>query len=170
MVKCIAGIDVSKDHLDVANSGQGYLGQFSSDPPGRRELIRRLTEAAVECVVLEATGGYERQIMLELGEAGFRVIRVNPRQMRNFARAIGRSAKTDAIDAQCLVEYGLVVRDRGHELPDAELVKISELLSRRLQLVEMHSAESNRSAQMLDEQAKRCRTHPHGAQGGAGHR
>lgn len=153
-MKCIAGIDVAKDHLDLAIRPGGTLERFSSDRAGRCELVRRVRAAGVDRVVLEATGGYERLIMRDLDDAGFTVIRVNPRQIRNFARATGRLAKTDRIDAEVLAEYGNAVRSAVRKLPDNQQIALQELMARREQLSRLRTAEITRLKQMLDENAQ----------------
>ncbi len=154
MNNCTAGIDVSKSQFDLAISGSRSVQRFDSGPDGREKLIRRLKAARVDLVVLEATGGYERVIMLELMSAGLTVVRINPRQVRNFARARGRLAKTDAIDALTLVEYGEVMKPPVRQLPDADLIALRDLLARRQQLVDMQSMESCRRRQTLEMAAK----------------
>jgi transposase len=153
-MQCIAGIDVSKDHLDLAIHPAGWRGRFSSDRSGRRALIRRLRSTHVDRVVLEATGGYERPVMLDTREAGFEVIRVNPRQMRRFAQATGRLAKTDRIDADVIAEYGQVIRVPVRPLPSAREVALQEQLARREQLVAMISGERARFKQALQAETR----------------
>ena len=102
-------------------------------------------------MLLEGSGGYERLIMRDLTEAGVTVIRVNPRQVRNFAKATGRLAKTDRIDAQMLAEYGCAIRKPVRELPNEIQMVLQELMARREQLVQLRTAEISRLKQMLDE-------------------
>lgn len=146
---CIAGIDVSKNHFDLAIDPDGCIQRFESDESGRARLIQALAAAQVDRVIIEATGGYERLIMAELGGAGFDVVRVNPRQIRSFARATGCLAKTDAIDAAMISRYGYAIRPALRQLPDADLIALREMLARRRQLVDMQSAEKSRRQQML---------------------
>ena len=96
----VAGIDVSKATLDVAQSCAGEVKQFPNDAEGVEALVETLKAAAVDLVVMEATGGYETAVATALVGAGFRVAVVNPRQVRDFAKASGRLAKNDRIDAQ----------------------------------------------------------------------
>jgi len=149
-MNCIAGIDVSKDHLDVAFDPDGPVRRFASDPPGRHQLVQALKEMRVDRVVLEATGGYERSIVIDVAAAGFEVVRVNPRQVRNFARATGCLAKSDPIDAKIICHFGHALKPPAREAPDSELIAIRELLARRGQVIEMQSGEKTRRQQVLD--------------------
>jgi len=135
------GIDVSKATLDVAVYGHAEQWQTSNDDAGISALVERLTALAPERIVLEATGGYAALVLAALGTAGLAVVAVNPRQVRDFARSMGRLAKTDALDAQVLAQFAAVVRPPVRQLPDAATVELSALLARRRQLIEMRSAE-----------------------------
>lgn len=149
------GIDVSKGHLDVAWDGDGGGGtppppptRFDNTPAGVAALRERLgRDRPPALVVLEATGGYERAAVAELLDAGLPLAVVNPRQVRDFARATGRLAKTDAIDAAVLAAFGRAVRPPVRPLPDAQAQALAELVARRRQLVGMRTAEGNRLAQ-----------------------
>ena len=121
------GIDVSKAQLDVAER-----------PSGERAVM------APTCLVLEATGGLEVPLASALAVAGMPVAVVNPRQVRDFARATGQLAKTDAIDAQTLARFAEAVRPAPRPLPDDAMQAFSALLTRRRQLIEMLVAEQNR--------------------------
>jgi transposase len=141
------GIDVSKDHLDVATLPTRETYRVSNDPSGHAELIERLRALAdLDRIVLEATGGYERAPALALADAGFPVVIVNPRQTRDFARASGLTAKTDRIDALALAEFARAlrppVRDPGSERQHA----LEDLIHRRRQLVVMIGSERQRQA------------------------
>lgn len=137
------GIDVSKKHLDVAFAPAGEPLRLANAPTGHATLVKRLSKMNVRLVVLEATGGYERVVVAELAAAGLPVVVVNPRQVRHFARATGRLAKTDQIDAAVLANFGLAIQPPQRPLPDAEALQMQEKLSRRRQLVEMITAETN---------------------------
>ncbi len=154
LMKSTAGIDVAKQYLDLAIHPDGTSERFSSDPAGRRELVRRVLAAQPERVVIEGSGGYERQIMRDLDDAGVTVVRVNPRQIRSYARATGRLAKTDRIDAEVLAEYGCVIDPPVRRLPDEQQMALQELMARRNQLSGMRTAEMTRLAQTLDPQVK----------------
>jgi transposase len=139
-----AGIDVSKDRLDIAFSDDRPAFNAGNDPHGHALVVRSLRGLSTERIVIEATGGYERSVVAELAAAGLPVIVVNPRQVRDFARATGRLAKTDAIDAKLLARFAAAVQPTIRPLEDAETQGLAEVLSRRRQLVQMRVAESQR--------------------------
>ena len=138
------GIDVSQATLDVGVYPTAEQWQVANDGRGISQLVDRLQQLAPERIVLEATGGYELAALATLASAGLPVVAVNPRQVRDFARATGRLAKTDALDAQVLAQFGAAVQPPLRALPDAATRELSALLARRRQLVEMRTAESNR--------------------------
>ena len=142
------GIDVSKDYLDVA-SPDGTK-QWPNDLVGHQQLIEHLRRWSLETIVLEATGGYERAVVAELAAADLPVVVVNPRQVRDFARATGRLAKTDAIDALMMAEFGRAVKPPHRPLPSEKQRDLQQQLSRRRQLVGMLTAERNRLGQATD--------------------
>ena len=139
-----AGIDVSKDTLQVDFAPSRQPQQFTNDSDGHAALVKLLSTSAPRVIVLEATGGYERAVVAELAIAGLPVVVVNPRQTRDFARAQGRLAKTDAIDAAVLADFGQAIRPPQRPLPDAETQEMQEKLGRRRQIVGMLTAENNR--------------------------
>jgi len=143
---CI-GIDVAKAHLDLAIFGHEANERFTNDPAGHAALVEHLANRNVQRIVLEATGGYERAAVAALLDAGLPVVVANPRQVRDFARATGKLAKTDAIDAQVLAHFAHAVAPQLRPLPDAKALELQEKLARRQQLVQMHTAESNRLKQ-----------------------
>ncbi len=138
------GIDVSKAVLDVAVHPMGEQWQVRNDPDGVGELLSRLQELRPERIVLEATGGLEVAAVAALGSAGLPVVAINPRQARDFARATGRLAKTDALDAAVLAQFAAVVRPAVRPLPDAAARRLGALVARRRQLLGMRTAERNR--------------------------
>ena len=139
------GIDVSKESLDVAwASGLHPQEHLPNDPAGIARLVERLKRQVLDRIVLEATGGYQKPLVAALLEARLPVVVVNPRQVRDFARAIGKLAKTDKIDAMVLALFAQKVQPPIRPLPDQETLQLQELLARRRQLVQMHTAESNR--------------------------
>ena len=138
------GIDVSQATLDVGVYPTAAQWQVDNDGRGISQLVDRLQQLAPDRIVLEATGGYELAALATLASAGLPVVAVNPRQVRDFARATGRLAKTDALDAQVLAQFGAAVQPPLRALPDAATRELSALLARRRQLVEMRTAESNR--------------------------
>lgn len=139
------GIDVSKAKLDVAVLPSGELFEVSNDVEGHARLTKRLNaEGNVERIVLEATGGYERICALALFEAGLPVVVVNPRQTRDYARATGRLAKTDRIDAASLAQFARAIEPELRDLGTAEQHELAALVTRRRQLVSMIGSEKQR--------------------------
>ena len=136
------GIDVSKKWLDVASTRGGDPVRFPNTPEGRRSVIEHAGTPAG--IVVEATGGHERSLVAELAAVGLPVVVVNPRQVRDYARATGRLAKTDRIDAAILARFGEAVRPVVRPIPDEQSVQLEELLARRRQVLQMHVAERNR--------------------------
>ena len=138
------GIDVAKAHLDIAVHPSGEVWQVSHDAPGITNLLAQLAELAPALIVLEATGGLEMSLVGELANAQLPVVVVNPRQVRDFAKALGQLAKTDTLDAQVLARFGEATKPELRPLPDARAQELQALLSRRRQVVEMLTAEKNR--------------------------
>ena len=138
------GIDVSKERLDVAVRPTGEVWQVCHDSLGIGEVMERLETLMPQLVVLEATGGVEMTLAGELAASGLHVAVVNPRQVRNFARATGKLAKTDALDAQVLAHFAEAMRPVSRPLPDSDTRELAALVARRRQLVEMITAEKNR--------------------------
>ncbi len=143
------GIDVSKARLDVAVRPSGEAWQRSNDEAGIAALVERLQALAPQLIVLEATGGLERLVTAALALAGLSVAVVNPRQVRDFAKATGRLAKTDAVDAAVLAHFAQALQPTAHPLPDAATQVLAALVERRHQLVNMLTAEKNRLQQAL---------------------
>ena len=141
---CFVGIDVSKATLDIAYLPDGESWTVTNDDPGLAELTPRLLGLAPALVVLEATGGFETAAVTALARAGLPVVVVNPRQVRDFAKAMGRLAKTDALDAGILAEFAQRVRPVPRPLPDEAAQLLESLLTRRRQIVDMLTAEKNR--------------------------
>jgi transposase len=144
------GIDVSKAALDVAVRPGDTAFRVANDPTGLAELVQRLRPIAPALVVLEATGGYEAAAVAALQVAGLPVAAINPRQARDFAKATGRLAKTDRIDAEALAHFAEAVRPQPRAPATAERQALDAALSRRGQLVEMRVMESNRQATCRD--------------------
>jgi transposase len=138
------GIDVSQATLDVAVVPTHERFQVANAEAGIVELVQRLNALAPQRVVLEATGGYELPVLAALGSAAVPVVAVNPRQVRDFARSLGRLAKTDALDADVLAQFAARIQPKVRPLPDAHTRELSGLLARRRQLIDMRTAESNR--------------------------
>ena len=149
------GIDVSKHWIDVAIGADAEARRFDNDGTAHKALIKILKSRRIERIVLEATGGLERPLVAALVSASLPVVVVNPRHTRDFARATGRLAKTDAIDAQMLAQFAQAIRPEVRPIAGPEHVAFKELVARRRQLVEMHTAESNRLQQARDPVVKR---------------
>lgn len=139
----VVGIDVSKEHLDVVSS-TGEPWSVSTDEAGLQALVQRLKPLAASRIVLEATGGFEAPVVAALGLAGLPVIVVNPRQVRDFAKATGRLAKTDRLDAQVLVAFAVAIRPEIRPLKDEQTEELEALITRRRQLSSMLVSERNR--------------------------
>ena len=140
------GIDVCKDGFDVCCATSGPLGRFDNTADGVSRLLPLLPAAGTCLVVVEATGGYERQIVADLTTAGHQVSVVNPRQVRDFARAFNILAKTDRIDAAVLARFAEKVRPLPREKA-GRIEELRQLVTRRRQLIEHRTAEKNRCAQ-----------------------
>lgn len=151
--ECFVGIDVSKAQLDVSVLPQEMLWSCPNDEAGRADVVARLRELAPTLIVLEATGGYEAVLAAQLAAAGLPVVVVNPRQVRAFAQACGKLAKTDRIDARVLALYAKTMRPQVRPLKDEQSRELDALFIRRRQLVDMLTMEKNR----LSLAAKRVR-------------
>jgi len=138
------GIDVAEEWLDVAIRPDGDAWRTPNDADGIAALVARLTPLAPTLVVLEATGGFETVAALALGTAQLPVAVVNPRQVRDFARATGQLAKTDRLDAAVLAHFAQAIRPEPRPLPDAASRKLQALVARRRQLQGMLVAERHR--------------------------
>ncbi len=145
---CYVGIDVGKDSLEVAVA-EATTRRFPNSPQGVAQLVQYLQQqpASDYLVVVEATGGYEREVLLQLQGAGVPVVRVNPRQARRFAQGMGCQAKTDRLDAQQLRLMGERLPLAIRLLPDEKRILLQELLARREQLTKALTAEANRLQQ-----------------------
>lgn len=144
MSECWVGIDVSKAGLDVAVRPSGEHWLVGNDAAGIAELVARVAALAPAGIVLEATGGYELAVATALAAARVPAAVVNPRQVRDFAKATGRLAKTDRLDAEVLALFAERMRPDPRPLPDAAAQELQALLTRRQQLIEMRTAERNR--------------------------
>jgi transposase len=138
------GIDVSKEHLDVASEDGAFEARFANDEQGHGELTKRLLELGPTLVILEATGNYQLELSLVLASARVPLAVVNPRQVRDFAKAMGILAKTDAIDARAIARFGATVKPAAQALPDDEALEMEALITRRRQLIGMIASEKNR--------------------------
>jgi len=142
----VLGVDVSKDWLDVAVESHGSVQRLGNDAEGCKALVSLARETEAQRITLEASGGYQTRLVAVLLEAGLPVVVVNPRQVREYARATGRLAKTDRIDARILCAFTLAVQPPLRALKDEQSQLLSSLIARRRQLIEMRTAEKNRLA------------------------
>ena len=143
------GIDVAKAHVDVHIHPTNEAFRVPRDATGLDHLVDRLRQFPPNLVVLEATGGFEQVVTATLAGAGLPVVIINPRQIRDFARATGRLAKNDRLDAEIIARFAAAIRPQVRALPDEATQGFAELAARRRQLVEMISAESLRSKQAV---------------------
>lgn len=142
--KVYVGIDVAKANMDVAVHQSKKQWSFTNDDRGIGQAVSLLQELAPELVVLEATGGIEMSLVAALVAAGLPVVVANPRQIRDFAKATGKLAKTDTIDARVIAHFAAAVKPTPRPLPDDQAQEFSDVLARRRQVVEMITAERNR--------------------------
>ncbi len=142
--KRLVGIDVAKRHLDVADSRSAHIARFTNDQDGLTGLITALAGDPPGLVVVEATGGYEADLVGALQAADIDVAVVNPRFVRAFAISSGRLAKTDRLDARLLVAFGMALHPRPLPRLDPHTSQLAELVTRRRQLIDMMVGERNR--------------------------
>jgi len=150
--KIFIGIDIAKDTIDISVLPSGESWTVGTTPPELLETVDCLTALKPTNIVMEATGGYETRFAASLATAGLPVAVVNPRQVRDFARALGILAKTDTIDAYVLALFAEKIRPECRPLPTNDEHALRELLTRRHQLVDMRTAESNRRQQIVSKQ------------------
>src|SRR5271156_1282335 len=150
-----AGIDVSKDRLDVHLRPSGEAFCVLRDDRGLAELVSRLQRLPVVLVVLEATGGFEATVAAALAGIGLPLCIVNPRQIRDYARAMGRLAKTDTLDAEVIALFAERIRPEVRPLPEPERNHLAEIVGRRRQIIEMIGMETNRGRQTVDKHLAR---------------
>jgi transposase len=151
--KMFVGIDVSKDRLDVHIHPSGEVLAYHRDEDGLDKLILHLTALPLAVVAIEATGGYEAAAVAALALALMPVVVVNPKQVHNYARALGFNAKTDAIDAAVIARFAEAVRPPIRPLADEETIALADLLGRRRQIVQMITAEKNRTSRLAKNKA-----------------
>jgi transposase len=140
------GIDVSKEHLDVASEDGKTVFRVANTEEGQGQLLKKLIELKPKVVVLEASGGFELDVVLALGGAQLPVAVVSPRQVRHYAKALGVLAKTDLIDANVIARFAAATKPEPQPVPDDETLELEALLLRRRQLISMLAAEKNRLA------------------------
>jgi transposase len=144
----VVGIDISKDCLDVHVHPTGESFAVARNAEGLDALIARLVPLGVQAVAVEATGGFETVVVASLGGAGLPVIVVNPAQVRAFAQALGKRAKTDPIDAAVIARFVQATKPEIRPLPDADTRLLADLVARRRQIVQMMVAERQRETQL----------------------
>lgn len=159
MSAIFVGIDVSKMALDVALRPSGTSWRSANDEAGIQEVVERMQGEQPELIVLESTGGLERRLVAALALAGMSVAVINPRQVRDFAKATGRLAKTDALDAAVLAHFAQTIQPTPRPLPDAQAQRLAALVERRQQLVNMLTAEKNRAQQALPAVREHIQSH-----------
>jgi len=137
------GIDVSKERLDIGVGADGEFWQVANDEGGIQDTVRRLTELQAALVVVESTGGLEWPVVSELAERKIPVALVNPGRVREFAKSLGLLAKTDKLDAHLLARFGEAAQLPPTVLPDEAVQKLSALMARRRQLLDMLVMEKN---------------------------
>jgi len=142
--KLFIGVDVSKGWLDVSVRPTSEGWRESNDEKGVAAVVRRIVELQPALIVLEASGGYQVPLAVALARATKVLCVVNPRQVRDFAKATGRLAKTDAIDAAVLAQFAEAIQPEPRPLPDEATQELDALVTRRKQIVEMLTAEKNR--------------------------
>ena len=153
------GIDVSKARLDVGVRPSDERTSVPYDAPGIATLLVQLTQLQPTRIVMEATGGLERPLVRALVDAALPVIVVNPRQVRDFAKATGQLAKTDTLDAQVLARFAEVIQPSLRVIPDAQTQELAALLARRRQVLAMQGAEQHRLDRAPDRVRKRIEVH-----------
>lgn len=159
MSDVFVGIDVSKSRLDVSSRPSGEKFSATNDEAGIAGLAVRLKDLAPTLVIIEATGGYQTAVVAALACEKLPVAVVNPRQVRDFAKATGKLAKTDSLDAAILAHFGEALRPEPKPLEDEEAAELGALLARRRQVVEMITAETNRMAQSRGAMRTRIKSH-----------
>jgi transposase len=138
------GIDVSKGHLDVSVRPSSEVFRVANSESGIAELVTKIAAMSPTLIVMEATGGYEAPAAAAIAVSGMALAVVNPRQVRDFAKATGKLAKTDALDAAVLAHFAEVVRPESRPLADEQTQELSSMIARRRQVVDMIVAETNR--------------------------
>ena len=143
MANVFVGIDIAKHHLDVHVLPHNDSFRVANDPAGRNELRTRLHDSPIHLIVIESTGGYEADLVSELHDDNQPIAVVNPRHVRDFARATGRLAKTDMIDSEILAQFAKLLQPRRQAVPDPIIRRIKALVTRRRQLMTLKQAEAN---------------------------
>lgn len=153
------GIDVSKAWLDIAIHEQAGMLRVSNDHKGIAKLVNKMRELQPSRVVVEPTGGFEILVVAELNHAGLPVVVVNAKRIRDFARATGRLAKTDKLDAKVLAHFAAAVRPPVRELQSEEEEQLTALMTRRRQILDMLTVEKNRLVTVRDNMRSNIQAH-----------
>ena len=153
------GIDISKTWLDLALASQDAVESVAHDAPGILRIVQRLQALQPTRIVLEATGGFERGLVRALAAAQLPVVVVNPRHVRDFAKATGQLAKTDTLDARVLARFAEAVRPALRPVPDVAREEVRAQLARRRQLIDMQTAEKNRLERAVPSVRQRIQKH-----------
>jgi transposase len=151
----VVGVDVSKDRLDVHVLPSGEAFAVARNGEGLAELVARLTALQPKLVAVEATGGFETTVAAAAAGAGLPLVVVNPAQVRAYAKALGRRAKTDPIDAEVIARFAEAVKPEVRPLPDAAERLLADLIARRRQIVQMIGAEKQREKRQAEPRLKR---------------
>ena len=155
MDRIYVGVDVSKDRLDVHILPEGEAFAVARDGKGLADLVERVQGLGPERIAVEATGGFETVVAAALAGASLPVVVVNPAQVRHFAQALGRRAKTDPIDAQMIARFVEATKPEVRELPDEATRLLADLVARRRQIIEMIVAERNREKRVAVKRIKK---------------
>ena len=150
------GIDVSKDRLDVHVRPSGEAFVVARDDKGLAALLERLRVIAPRLIAVEATGGYENIVAAAIGGAGLPLVVVNPSQVRHYAQALGKRAKTDPVDAEVIARFAEATRPEPRALPDEATQMLAELVTRRRQIITMMVAERQRATRLPKRLRKSC--------------
>jgi len=154
------GIDVSKSALDLAQWGKEKVTRFENTADGIEKIVKTISaETSVKLIVVEASGGFERAMVVAMTSASLPVVVVNPTRVRNFARAKGQLAKTDRIDAQIIAAFGEAIRPEVRSIKTEDQQQIKALVTRRRQLIDMQTAEKNRRTSIAPELRPRLEKH-----------
>ena len=155
-MEAYVGIDVSKDRLDVHVRPSGESFAVARDGEGLAALIARVRSHAVRLIAVEATGGFESVVAAAIGGAGLPLAVVNPAQVRHYAQAVGRRAKTDKVDAEMIARFAEMTQPEPRPLPDAATRLLGDLIARRRQLIAMMVAERQRAARLPARVKRSC--------------
>lgn len=155
MEEVFVGIDVSKDRLDVHVRPGDAAFAVGRDGKGLAELVARLNVLQPSLVAVEATGGFETVVAAAVGSAGLPLAVVNPAQVRHFAQALGKRAKTDPVDAAVIAHFAETARPPVRPLPDETTTRLGDLVTRRRQIIEMLVAERQRERRATDKQLRK---------------